>query len=223
MDITTQCKFFGKKVPWKVSLLLLPLLLPVAAHAEPPPSGPPDAARTRARFPAGCRAVTRPAGSRGRGYGGWMGGMMGGYGPMMGGGYGPMMGGGYGPMMGGMMGGGFGPMMGGMMGGFYGLDLSKDQRAKIRSLHHAVRKQNMELMSKLMDSRDKLAELYDTAKPDPDKIGKVYDEIFKIRREMIQQHLKVRNKIYDLLTEDQRKEIDSERPFGYGHMGGMMQ
>ena len=148
---------------------------------------------------------------RGRGYGGWMGGMMGGYGPMMGGGYGPMMGD--------MMGGGFGPMV----GDFYGMDLSKDQRAKIRSLHHAVRKQNMELMTEMMDSRDKLAELYDTAKPDPDKIGKVYDEIFKIRREMIQQHLKVRNKIYDLLTEDQRKEIDSERPFGYGHMGGMMQ
>ena len=216
MDITTQCKFFGKKVPWKVSLLLLPLLLPVAAHAEPPPSGPMMGQHMMNN--ENMRQYMQESGygyGRGRGYGGWMGGMMGGYGPMMGGGYGPMMGD--------MMGGGFGPMMGGMMGGFYGLDLSKDQRAKIRSLHHAVRKQNMELMSKLMDSRDKLAELYDTAKPDPDKIGKVYDEIFKIRREMIQQHLKVRNKIYDLLTEDQRKEIDSERPFGYGHMGGMMQ
>jgi len=156
-----------------------------------------------------------------------------GYGGMMRG-YGGMMGGGYGPMMGGMMGGGFGPMMGGMMGELYGLNLSKEQREKIRSLRHSMRKENFSLMSRMMDSWDKMAELYDTAKPDPDKIGKAFDEISKIRREMLVQHLKMRNRIYDLLTEEQRKELESSsfgfgpmRGFGhmrgYGHMGGMMQ
>lgn len=203
---------------WTYVLSLIALFTPLTLFAQPPSGAPMGQQMMNQQ---NMREYMEEYGyGRNRGYPGWMNGRMGGgYGPMMGGG---MMGGGYGPMMGGMMGGGFGPMMGGMMGGFYDLDLSKEQRQKARAILHSMRQKNIALMTKMMDSRDKLADLYDTAKPDPVKIGKVYDEIFKLKREMIQHHLEVHNKIYDLLTKDQRKEMDENRPYGFGHMGGGM-
>lgn len=148
---------------------------------------------------------------RGPGYG-WMGNMMGGgYGHMMGG-YGHMMGGGPGMMMGG----GYGPMMGAL----YQLDLTKEQRQKIRDIQRSMRKKNIGLMEKMMDRSASLEDLYDSEKLDPDKIGKAYDEFFKVKREMILRHVEARNKMYEVLNKEQREKFKS---FGsFGHMGGMM-
>lgn len=134
---------------------------------------------------------------------------------------GPGYGGGYrwrhmGPMMGGPM----GMMMGPMMGQLYGLDLSKEQRDKVRSIHRKVRKQHFALMDKMMDQSDKLYDLYSVDKPDPEQIGKVYDEIYKIKREMIKEHITVRNQIYDLLTKEQREKFKKNDPF-LRHFGMM--
>lgn len=217
MDITTHGKMRNKKHRG-ISLLLSSLmLLPVSAFTAPPAGmmgqHMENSGAMRQMMDEGGYGYGYGYG-RGYGYPGWMGRM----GPMMG----PM--GEMNPMMMGSMGG----MMGGMgpiMGGLWGLDLSKDQREKIRNIQHSMRQENFELMSKMMDSADKLAELYDADKPDPDKIGKAYDEIYKIKREMIQQHIRMRNKIYDLLTEDQRKSFKSHLPYGRMGMGmgmGMM-
>jgi protein CpxP len=159
----------------------------------------------------------------GRGGGpGWMGNMMGGgYGMGCGygmGGYGMGMGG-YG--MGGMMGGYMGGMMGGMMGNFYGLNLTKDQRKKIRDLRQKMLKTNFPLMSKLMDESDKLYDLYSQATPNPKDVGKVYESIFSIKRKMIENHVQTRNSIYALLTDEQKKELKNEEPY-YGRHGMMM-
>lgn len=104
-------------------------------------------------------------------------------------------------------------MMGSMMDFLYNLDLSKDQREKIRAILKNVRKHHFDLMEKMMDQSDKLADLYDTDKPDPEKIGKVYDDIYKIRREMIQQHIETRNQVYDLLTKEQQEQFRENDPF----------
>lgn len=129
---------------------------------------------------------------------------------------------GYGPgwgTMGSMM---RGPMMGGgfMMPQLRGLELNKEQRDKVRTIHREMRKKHFALMEKIMDQSDKLAELYDTDKPDPNKIGKVYDEIFKTRREMIQQHIEARNRIYDLLSKEQQEKFRANDPFSR-HFGMM--
>lgn len=137
---------------------------------------------------------------KGYGYGGY--GRRGGYGHMMG-------------PMGGMMG-----PMGYMMGNLAGLDLSDEQRDKIRDIHRNIRKKHFGLMEKMMDTSDKLYELYDVDKPNAEKIGKVYDEIYKIKRQMIQEHIIIRNKIFDLLTKEQREKFKANDPFA--HRFGMM-
>ena len=121
-----------------------------------------------------------------------------------------------GSMMGPMM---MGPM-GSMMGNLYGLDLNDKQRDQIRDIQRNMRKQHFDLMEKMMETSDKLVDLYDVEKPDADKIGKVYDEIYKIKRQMIQQHIEIRNKIYDILTKEQREKFRANDPFA--HRFGMM-
>ena len=144
---------------------------------------------------------------KGYGYGGY--GRQGRYGHMMG-----PMGGMMGPM-GGMMG-----PMGYMMGNLAGLDLTDKQRDQVRDIHRSMRKKHFGLMEKMMDASDQLYKLYDVDKPDAEKIGKVYDEIYKIKRQMIQEHIEIKNKIYDLLTKEQREKFKDNDPFA--HRFGMM-
>jgi len=137
-----------------------------------------------------------------------------------GGGYGYGYGGHMGP--GGMMMGPMGGMMGPgyMMGNLYGLDLSDKQRDQIRDIQRDMRKKHWALMEQMMETSDKLVDLYEVDKPDPDKIGKVYDEVFKIKRELIQQQIIVRNKIFDILNKEQREKFRENDP--YARRFGMM-
>jgi len=137
-----------------------------------------------------------------------------------GGGYGYGYGGHMGP--GGMMMGPMGGMMGPgyMMGNLYGLDLNDKQRDQIRDIQRDMRKKHWALMEQMMETSDKLVDLYEVDKPDPDKIGKVYDEVFKIKRELIQQQIIVRNKIFDILNKEQREKFRENDP--YARRFGMM-
>ncbi|PKM43753.1 MAG: hypothetical protein CVV05_12885 [Gammaproteobacteria bacterium HGW-Gammaproteobacteria-1] len=159
-------------------------------------------------------------------------GMMGGYGPgMMGRGYGPRWdddGGGYGMgpgMMGGygmgpgMMGGyGMGPgMMGGMGGGMMGgmgmmgpiwsLDLNDNQRRAVENIMNEQHTQHWAMMTSQFGNYGKLRELYSAEMLDAAAIGKVYDEIFRNQRAMIESGIKTRNRIYDQLTKEQREQL----------------
>jgi len=141
-------------------------------------------------------------------------------GGMMGGGYGMgMMGGGYG---GGMMGyghmgmGGYG--MGAMYGPMHMLGLSDAQRKKANAINDATRKQNWDTMGKIMDESSKLRDLYAVDRPDVNKISAAYDRIFALQKKMIQARLKARNQQYDLLTDEQKKELKEYRGgMGYGY------
>lgn len=149
-------------------------------------------------------------------------GMMGGYGPgpgMMGGGYGNrgygpgMMGGGYGrggygP---GMMGGGCGMMGPGMMEPWWSLDLNDKQRAEIDKIMEEQHKSHWPLMSRMFEAQGKLDELYNADKWDSNAINKAYDNLFKIQREMIESHIKSRNRIMELLTPEQREQLKRYR------------
>ena len=192
MNINALRKAFMEKYPFAIVLLFFIMLFPVSAFAHPPGymGGSMMDEEDREKM------MEERGYPYGPGYG-WMG-------NMMGGGYGSMMGGGYGPMM----------------GAFYGLDLSKEQRDKIRDIQRSMRKKNLGLMEKMMDRTDKLQELYDSEKLDPEKIGKAYDEYFKVKREMILQHVEARNKMYEVLNKEQREKFKSSDI--HGHMGGMM-
>lgn len=168
----------------------------------------------------------------------WGWGMMGGgYGPgMMGYGYGPgMMGGGYGA---GMMGYGYGHGMGmmggygpGMMGG-YGmgplnmLNLSDDQRRHYNAITSDLRKKHWEHMGKILEDEQRLEELYSKERPDPKAIAKVQADIDAVRRQMIEESVEAQNKLNDLVTDEQRKELreywrGGAGP-GWGYRGHMM-
>ena len=136
--------------------------------------------------------------------------MMGGYGYGMGMGPGMMGPGGMG-MMGGMGSGmmGMGPAGMGMMGmGPMGmLDLSDEQQSKVGEIMDATRKQQWDLMGRMMDEQSRLRDLYAQDKPDPKQVGAVYAKIFDLKRQMIENGVAAHNSMYDSLTSEQRDEL----------------
>lgn len=157
----------------------------------------------------------------------WMGmdpGTMGGYGMghgMMGPGMmgmGPGMGMGSGMMgMGpGMMGYGMGPgMMGhGMMGG-YGPgnmpNLDESQQRKIIQIQDELRKKHWDLMGKMNDEQAKLNQLYYSGQRDPAAVGKQYQRIQDLRRQMMESSVEAQNRTEAVLTPEQKEQLR-----GYG-------
>ena len=152
--------------------------------------------------------------------GGMMGGGMMGPGMMRGGDGTGMLGGG---LMGGGMGGvgvGHGMMGdGGLMGPMAMLDLSDEQRAKIRRIEDEQRKKNRDLYAKIEDESVKLRDLYGADTLDAKKIGAVYDKIFDLKREVIVAGIEAHNKARAVLTKEQQDQLKSFRRGGMG-MGG---
>lgn len=184
----------------------------------------------------GAQAADQPPPQYGPGYGpGMMGGGNGnGYG-MGRGGYGPGMmygdeggyggngwGGGYGRGMGGRGWGGYG-MGSGMMGGYgmgfgasggmmglgpvWSLNLTDNQRQMLDRTLNEQRQLHWSMMSSLFTDYGKLSALYDADHLDAAAIGKVYDDIFKTQRAMIESSIKTRNRIYDQLTKEQKEQL----------------
>jgi len=122
-----------------------------------------------------------------------------------------------------MMGGGMG-MGGGMMGmgPYHMLNLTDDQRSRINKMHDAQRRKHWETMGKIMDERAKLRDLYSADKLDTKRILKVQEEIDRMHRSMLEQHLNTRNQIDALLTPEQREQLKSYRRGGMGMGPGMM-
>jgi len=140
----------------------------------------------------------------------------GGYGPY---GMGPGMmwgGGGYGPgMMGGYGGYGMGPGMMGY-GALNGLDLSDEQRAKIDKIFDAERKQHWGIMGQMLEEQNKLRDLYNADQPDPKKVGAAYGQIAKLRQQMLETHVQASNQMQQVLTKEQREQLQQWRRGGWG-------
>lgn len=143
------------------------------------------------------------------GYGGW--GM--GPGMMWGGGYG-----GYGMGPGMMWGGAYGMGPGMMMGygALNGLDLSAEQRAKIDKIFDGEQKQHWGIMGQMMEEQSKLRDLYNADQPDPKKVGAVYGQIAKLRQQMLETHVQASNQMQQVLTKEQREQLQQWRRGGWG-------
>ncbi|MGD9000509.1 MAG: Spy/CpxP family protein refolding chaperone [Granulosicoccaceae bacterium] len=142
--------------------------------------------------------------------------MMHGYGMgMMGYGYGE------GPMMGmgrmGMMGYGGHPMMGmghmGMPPMLWRLDLSDNQRDQVRQIMRDMQDKQWDLMDKLRDTSGEMDKLYSSPTPDPKKAGNAYAGMADVRRQMLENHIEAQNRLYQLLTEEQRKQLEEQRKY----------
>jgi Spy/CpxP family protein refolding chaperone len=160
------------------------------------------------------------------------GGMMGsdqeeqGPGMMMGGGQGGMgpgmMGGGQGGMGPGMMGGGQGGMMGGgmmpcpMMGGagmgmMQGI-LEPEQRDEMRELMQEHRPAQFERMGRMMNLRDDLMAEMQQNRPDPEAVKERHARMAELHGEMMAEKVRMHNAMQDLLTDEQRQQLQQATP-----------
>ena len=135
-----------------------------------------------------------------------------------------MMGGGYGMGPGMMWGGGYGGygMGPGMMGYWaYGqLNLSDTQRENINKILDQERRGHWAIMGRMMDQQEKMRDLYEHEQPDPKAVGAVYAAIAKLRQQMIETHVAAQNRIDQLLTKEQREELQQMPRGGWGPRGG---
>ncbi len=134
-------------------------------------------------------------------------GMMGGYGPGMMRGYGHGMMGAYGP---GMMG-GYGH---GLMMGIWSLNLSKEQRAKANQISDDMRRKHWELMGRMQEQSSSLRNHYEADKWDAKEIGKVYQGIYDLKRQMIESSVETHNRMEAVLTAEQREQLRKSWPRG---------
>lgn len=112
---------------------------------------------------------------------------------------------------------------GGMMGGYgagmmvqspgmnmvKSLDLSSEQRSKINKLSDTLRHDNWAAMGLIMDESAKLRDLYAADKRNPSAIGKEYQKIFDLQRQMIEAMIETENRADELLTPEQRAQLKS--------------
>lgn len=108
-----------------------------------------------------------------------------------------------------------GMMMGqqGMMGMHMlgALDLSDEQRSKITKLTDEFSHDNWAKQGKMNDESAKLRDLYEADRRDPAAIGREYQQVFEIKRQMIESYLEVQNRIEDVLTPEQRAKLKELR------------
>lgn len=93
----------------------------------------------------------------------------------------------------------------------WNLDLDDKQRSKIRALQREARTKSLEIDDKIEDISDKLFKLYRADVRDAKAIGKVYSEIFDLRRQKIEMMIDYGNKVEDALDDKQRAQLKKFR------------
>jgi Spy/CpxP family protein refolding chaperone len=71
-------------------------------------------------------------------------------------------------------------------------------------------------MGKLFDEQARLRDVYATERPDPKQVGQVYGNIAKLQQQMAEIATDAHNRMFDLLTKEQRDQLQQWR------RGGMM-
>lgn len=145
-------------------------------------------------------------------------------GPGMGGAMGP--GGHRGPGMGGRMRGGRG-MHGGMgiARRFAGLDLTDSQRDKLRELHEAAMRRNVQRRADAQLARMDLHKLMRSGNPSASAVNAQIDKVARLHADGLKAHFDTYMQARALLTPEQRKQLDQgpapvRRRQGPGSGGG---
>lgn len=87
------------------------------------------------------------------------------------------------------------------------LDLGDEQRSRINKLSDELTHNNWVTMGSITDESAKLRDLYAADKRDPSTIGKEYQKIFDLERQMIEATIDTQNRIEELLTPEQRTQL----------------
>jgi Spy/CpxP family protein refolding chaperone len=99
------------------------------------------------------------------------------------------------------------------------LSLSKEQHAKINQLSDELKHNNWTTLGLINDETAKLRDLYEADKRDPAAIGKEYQKVFDLKRQMIETYLNAQNRIEEILTPEQLAKLKEAR-HAMHHMHG---
>jgi Spy/CpxP family protein refolding chaperone len=91
------------------------------------------------------------------------------------------------------------------------LDLSQEQQSKINKLSDDLKHNNWATQGLINDETAKLRDLYEADKRDPATIGKEYQKVFDLKRQMIETYLETQNRIEEILTPEQRAKMKEAR------------
>lgn len=100
------------------------------------------------------------------------------------------------------------------------LALGKEQQAKINKLSDELKHNNWATLGLINDETAKLRDLYEADKRDPVAIGKEYQKVFDLKRQMIEAYLDTQNRIEEILTPEQLAKVKEARQkmrHMYGH------
>ena len=99
----------------------------------------------------------------------------------------------------------------------HALDLSDQQRKKVRKIYRSSRTQQLTLQDKISDHADKLYSLYKKDKPNAKEISSVYKDIFDLKRKKIELSITIQNEVYDVLTTEQKEQLKKLKSSGKGY------
>nr|VFJ71298.1 MAG: Heavy-metal resistance [Candidatus Kentron sp. FM]VFJ71764.1 MAG: Heavy-metal resistance [Candidatus Kentron sp. FM]VFK21331.1 MAG: Heavy-metal resistance [Candidatus Kentron sp. FM] len=93
-------------------------------------------------------------------------------------------------------------------------ELSEEQREKILGILDELRRSHWGLMGENMDHSVELRKLYGAQRLDAKAIGAVYGKIFDAKRKMIESGIEAKQKAKDVLTDEQREQLQSREKAG---------
>ncbi len=102
------------------------------------------------------------------------------------------------------------------------LTLSAEQQSRIRQFSDQLMHDNWAKQGLINDETAKLRDLYEADKRDPAAIGKEYQKIFDLKRQMIETYLDAQNNIEAVLTPEQHATLkDLRNKMRHMHMHPM--
>jgi Spy/CpxP family protein refolding chaperone len=112
---------------------------------------------------------------------------------------------------GGQMGGGRGGLMGGPLAELAQIDLTPEQRGKVRDILEADRTKNMDAMDALGDARRALNAAIYAEKPDAGAIASLQAKIVDGEAAQLAREIKIRQAVAEILTPEQRAKLAGGR------------
>lgn len=98
-----------------------------------------------------------------------------------------------------------------IVGPIWMLKLQKEQQRKIDEIFNVQRKQQWAFMYQMMAENARLHKLLAAERWDVGAITDAYDVVYTLRRGRIQSLVRMRNQIYDVLTPEQRTQLERIR------------
>jgi periplasmic protein CpxP/Spy len=90
--------------------------------------------------------------------------------------------------------------------------LSAEQREELRQLMQEHRPAQFERMGHARNLREDLMAELQQDRPDPDAVREIHGRMAEIHGEMMVERVRMRNAMYDLLTDEQRGQLQQSAP-----------